>query len=91
MVFSFLGIGKKPSNSICRMVKIKVVLKEMVPKLELPESIPRHVQGLNYRDDLYELEDYVWEEALNSNLLLRFRPIRKIICACFPNHLLESI
>jgi len=73
------------------MVKIKVVLKEMVPKLELPESIPRHVQGLNYRDDLYELEDYVWEEALNSNLLLRFRPIRKIIRACFPNHLLESI
>jgi len=33
----------------------------MVPKRELPKSIPLHVQGLNYRTSVCELEDHVGE------------------------------
>jgi hypothetical protein len=34
-------------------------------KRELLENIPLHVQGLNYRKDIYELKDHVGEKALN--------------------------
>lgn len=40
----------------------------MVPKCKLLESIPLHVQELNCGNDVYELENYVKEEALSSNL-----------------------
>ncbi len=50
-----------------------------MPKLELPKSIPEDIQGLNYKEGLYELKDHVWEEALNSNLLQGHRPIKRII------------
>ncbi len=42
----------------------------MVPKHELFESIPLHVQGLNYGEGVYELEDRVKEEAVSLNLTL---------------------
>jgi hypothetical protein len=41
----------------------------MVPKCELLESIPLHVQELKCEKGVYELEDYVGEEALNLDLL----------------------
>jgi hypothetical protein len=57
----------------------------------LLKNIPLHIQGLNYREGVYELKDHVGQEALNSNLLLKLRPIKRIIPTCFPNHLLESV
>jgi hypothetical protein len=41
----------------------------MVPKHELFENIPLHVQELNYEKGVYKLEDHVGEKALGSNLL----------------------
>jgi len=41
---------------------------EMVPKHELFQSIPMHVQKLNCKECTYELKDHVGEEALSSNL-----------------------
>jgi len=39
----------------------------MVPKCELPESIPLHGQRLNYLINVSELEDHVGERGWNSN------------------------
>jgi len=39
----------------------------MVPKHELPESIPLHNQWLNFKTNFYELEDHVGEKGLSSN------------------------
>jgi hypothetical protein len=41
----------------------------MLPGHKLFESIPLHVQKLNCEKGVYELEDHIGEEALNSNLL----------------------
>jgi hypothetical protein len=41
----------------------------MVPKCELFNNIPLHVQELKCEKDVYELEDYVVEEALKLDLL----------------------
>jgi hypothetical protein len=41
----------------------------MVPKCKLLESIPLHVQELKCEKSVYELEDYVGEEALSLDLL----------------------
>jgi hypothetical protein len=50
----------------------------MVPEQELLESIPLHIQGLNYGECIYELEDHVGEKALSSNLsLFKLEPIKK--------------
>jgi hypothetical protein len=38
------------------------VRKKMVPKRKLPESIPLHNQGLNFRTNICELEDHVGEK-----------------------------
>jgi len=55
------------------------------------KNIFLHIQGLNYREGVYELEDHVGQEILNSNLLLKLRPIKRIPPTYFPNHLLESV
>ncbi len=62
----------------------------MVPKQELFESIPLHVQGQNYGEGIYELEDHVGEKALNSNLTLKLGLVKKNHLASFPNRLLEN-
>jgi len=53
-------------------VKIEMVsknagAKKMVPKHKLPKSIPLHIQELNYKANVYELEDHVGEERLSIN------------------------
>ncbi len=62
-----------------------------MPKHILLEIIFLYFQGLNCRKDIYELEDHFGEESLNSNLLLKFKPIKKIPPTSFPNRLLESV
>jgi hypothetical protein len=66
------------------------VQEKMVLKFKLPESIPQHVQGLNYGEGIYESEDHVGEEALSSNLLPRLGLVKKFLPAGFPNQSLES-
>jgi len=56
----------------------------MVPKHELLESIPLHVQALNYGELVYELKNHVGEEALSSNLTLELGPIKKFLLQIFP-------
>jgi len=50
----------------------------MVPKCELLENIPLHIQ-LNYNEGVYDLEDHDGEEALSSNLLPKLEPTKKIL------------
>jgi hypothetical protein len=57
--------------------------KIMVPKCELFKSIPLHVQGLNYGEGVYELEDYVEEETLNSNLPKAWTHKKNSFCKFF--------
>jgi hypothetical protein len=63
----------------------------MVPKCMLLKKILLHVQGLNCEKNVYELKDHVRQEALNSNLLLKLGPIKKIPLVGFPNHLLKNV
>jgi hypothetical protein len=63
----------------------------MVLKPVLLKNILVHVQGLNYGEGVYELEDHVGQEALNSKLLLKLGPIKKILLASFPNHMLKIV
>jgi hypothetical protein len=49
----------------------------MVLEHELHESIPMHVQWLNYEENIYELEDHVKEKALNTNLLPKLKFVKK--------------
>jgi hypothetical protein len=51
----------------------------MVPKCMLFKKILLHVQGLNCEKNVYELKDHVRQEALNSNLLLKFGPIKNFL------------
>jgi hypothetical protein len=67
------------------------VQEKMVPKCVLLKSILLHVQWLNYGKFVYELENYVGQETLSSNLLLKLGPIKKIPPSSFPNRLLENI
>jgi hypothetical protein len=62
----------------------------MMPKCELFKSTPLHVQKLNYKKGIYELDDHVGEKALRSCLRLKFRPTKKTPPTSFPNCLLES-
>jgi hypothetical protein len=41
------------------------VQEKILPKYELPKSIPLHVQELNYGINICELEDHVEEEGLS--------------------------
>jgi hypothetical protein len=43
------------------------VWEKMVPKRELPKSIPLRTQGLNCKVNICELEDRVGEKGLNLN------------------------
>jgi hypothetical protein len=48
-----------------------------MPKHKLFKSIPLHVQELNYKENIYELEDHVGEVAPNSNLSPKLGPTKK--------------
>jgi hypothetical protein len=63
----------------------------MVPKHELFKNILSHFQELNYRKNIYELEDHVGEKALNSNLSPKPKLAKIIPLTCFLNYLLESV
>jgi hypothetical protein len=67
-----------------------LVHETMVPKHELFESIPLHVQGLNYGEGVYELEDRVGEKTLSLNLTLELGLIKKIPLVSFPNRVLKN-
>jgi hypothetical protein len=96
-------MGKKPFDSRCRVMKSKVVLKdmgvrEMVPENVLLENILLHVQGLNYEKCVHELKDHVGHEALSLNLLLKLGPIKEFLLQFsqsptkfFLNHILVSL
>ncbi len=62
-----------------------------MPKHMLLESIFLHVQGLNYKESVYELEDHVGQEALSSNLLLNLGLVKKIPSIGFLNHVLKNV
>jgi hypothetical protein len=55
----------------------------MVPKHKVFKNIPLHVQGLNYGEGVYELEDCVGEKALSSNLPLKLHPLKKFLLEIF--------
>jgi hypothetical protein len=81
MVRSFLGkMGgshqiedvKQKESRWCHRMRVQEI---MVLEHELFKSILLHVQGLNYGEGIYELENHVGEETLNSNLPLKLGPI----------------
>jgi len=54
------------------VVKVELVSEDMgagkmVPKHKLLKSIPLHGQGLNYRANVYELENHVGEKGWSLN------------------------
>ncbi len=59
------------------MVSKDVGAEKVVPKRKLPKSIPLHAQGLNCGTCVYELENHVGEEGLNSNWSPKLRPEKK--------------
>jgi len=61
------------------------VHEKMVLECKFLKSIPLHIQELNYREGVYELE------ALSSNLLLKLGPIGRILLIGFPKHMIENI
>jgi hypothetical protein len=61
------------------------VHEKMVLECKLLKNSPLHIQELNYREGVYELE------ALSSNLLLKLGPIRRILFIGFPKHMIENI
>ncbi len=62
--------------------------RKMVPKHELFENIPLHIQELNYGENVYEQEDHVEENAFTLNLLPKLRLATLFIS--FPNCPLKS-
>jgi hypothetical protein len=57
-------------------MKVKVVSEDvgaqkMVPKHKLFKNIPLHIQKLNYRKNIYELEEHVGEEAYELELVAK--------------------
>jgi hypothetical protein len=64
------------------------VQREMVPKCKLLKSISLHVQNLNYRKNVYELNDHVGEEALSLSLLLKLKLAKRTPPTSFHNCLL---
>jgi hypothetical protein len=63
---------------------------KIVSKWKLFESIPMHVQELNYKENIYELEDHVGEMAPNPNLSLKLGPAKQFLIS-FLSCLLENI
>jgi hypothetical protein len=68
-----------------------LVQEKMVPKHKLPESIPWHGQGLNYRTNFCELKDHVGEKGWSLNWLIKLGLAKKTPLASFFNHLLENV
>jgi len=66
------------------------VQDKMMPKCELLNNTSLHVQKLNYRKGIYELDDHVGEKTLSLDLLLKFRLAKKPHPTSFSNCLLES-
>jgi len=62
---------------------------KIMPKCKLFESIPLHVQELNYGKNIYELEDHVGEVASNSNLSPKLGHAKKPSTS-FPNCILKN-
>jgi hypothetical protein len=62
----------------------------MVLKHKLLERILLHVQGLNYREGVYEPKGHVGEEALSSNLSLKLGPVKEIPLVGFPTRMLKN-
>ncbi len=60
-------------------------------KCVLLESIFLHIQGLNCRESIYELEYHVEHETLSLNLLPKLKFVKRIFRLGFPNHLLKNI
>ncbi len=56
-----------------------------------PKNIPWHVQGLNYGEGIYELEDHVGEEASSLNFVAKAWARKTILHVGFSNHPLENI
>ncbi len=76
-------------------MRIKVASKDMGAKengaqVRIALSIPLHVQELDYEKGVYELKDYVGEQALNLNLLPKLGLANKTLPTSFPNRLLEN-
>jgi hypothetical protein len=67
----------------------------MVSKCKLLESIPLHIQKLNYVKGIYELENHVGEEVLSLDLPPNPNPnpklVKTILPIGFPSRLLESV
>jgi hypothetical protein len=55
------------------------------------ENIFFHIQGLNYGEGVYELEDHVGQGALSLNLLPRLGFVKRILHAHFSNRLLRNV
>jgi len=62
-----------------------------VLKRLLFKSILFHIQGLNYGEGVYELEDHVRQRALSLNLLPKLGFVKKILHAHFSNRLLRNV
>jgi hypothetical protein len=67
------------------------VLEKMVPKCELPKSIPLHAQGLNCETNFCELEDHVGEKGLSLDWSTKLGFVKKTHFASFPSPPLESV
>jgi hypothetical protein len=63
----------------------------MVLECEFLKTIPLHVQKLNYKKNVYELEAHVGEKELRSNLSSKLKPIRRNYYVSFPIFILENI
>jgi hypothetical protein len=64
--------------------------KKMVPKHELLENIPLHVQELNCKKGVYELKDHIGEKALGLNLPPKLGSAKKTLLASFFSCLLKA-
>jgi len=62
-----------------------------VSKCKLFENISLHIQKLNCKENVYELEDHVGEEVLTSNWSPKLRPIKIIFFISLLNCLLKKV
>ncbi len=60
-------------------------------KCKLFENIPLHIQKLNCKENVYELEDHVGGEALTSNWSPKLGPIKIIFFISLLNCLLKRV
>jgi hypothetical protein len=74
-----------------KVVTEDVGAQKMVRKHKLFKNIPLHIEKLNYKKNIYELEKHVGEEALSLNLLPKLGATKKIPLVSLLNYLLESV